>query len=461
MHLADIFTRKAPLKRAFVVLENGMNDVLEDEFMLPPEPARQGAADHTDDDVLDFLDNDDQDIGEQPREFVPADRDRVTSHTQNRLAGYAAFDEARGRSQEELNRIAASLSAIIAAQHVTRDFLNDCYADIHRANDLEVANQRLSGDVRRMGDRIEKLEKLRTRYDQLVAVLKHRETKLRAEAEGLRDEVGELKLEAIDTRNVISRAEAQQGELHAELAARNSEIERLVQENALMRERNTALSVEVDQMMKKQGELRRKHDELTTKHMSESAALSELTAKLAGADAEVARLTKVTDAQEARLVEANDAATTLSDDLNAREKRHQSETLALKSEIHSLTSRLATASAELRHTSGEMAAMRSRFDTLESEKQLVEQKYAALAAEADRERHNATLKASAAVSGQGSGRDLEVAGLRREIDGLNDQITKLKHYERVWIAARDRAKANGLARRPDEPQDPASIVAAE
>ena len=368
MHLADIFSRKAPLKRAFVVLENGMNDVLEDEFLLPPEPTAETKPNQFEDDMMEFLDSDADDAtSSRPEAEAPqGDRDRVTAHTQNRLAGYTAFDEARGRTQEELNRIATALSAIVAAQHVTRDFLNDCYADIHRANDLEISNQKMTADVRRLGDRVEKLEKLRVRYDQLVAVLKHRETKMRTEAEGLRDEVGELKLEAIEARNAISRAEAQQGELHAELAARKSEIERLMQENALLRERNVALTVEVDAMMKKQSELRRRNDELTALHTAESATVAELTAKLAGAEAEVARLTKVTDAQEARLIEANDATASLNEDLNARQKRYQSETLALKNEVQSLTSRLATATAELRHATGEMAAMRSRADTLES-----------------------------------------------------------------------------------------------
>ena len=38
MNLANILTRKSPMKRAFVTLESGMDDVLTEEFMLPEEP---------------------------------------------------------------------------------------------------------------------------------------------------------------------------------------------------------------------------------------------------------------------------------------------------------------------------------------------------------------------------------------------------------------------------------------
>ena len=82
------------------------------------------------------------------------------------------------------------------------------------------ANAAYATDNRRLNERVEKLEKLRTRYDQLIDVLKRREAKLIQEAEALREQLGSLKLDVVEARNAVARSDSQIGELQAALAAR-------------------------------------------------------------------------------------------------------------------------------------------------------------------------------------------------------------------------------------------------
>jgi chromosome segregation ATPase len=112
--------------------------------------------------------------------------------------------------------------------------------------ELENANAAFAAENRRLTDRLDKLEKLRARYDQLVEVLKRREQKLLAEGQAARETLGALRLEVVEARNTISRSESLHGELQSALAARGNDAERFMREVEILREKNVSLSVELD-----------------------------------------------------------------------------------------------------------------------------------------------------------------------------------------------------------------------
>jgi chromosome segregation ATPase len=456
MNLANILTRKDPLKKAFVTLEDGMTDVLNEEFMLPPEPetaspsgdeteAVATGSDELADELAEQFDAElsaEIEAGAIPGEAPPAteeNAERLTSHTQNRLAGLAAVDEARTNIQQDLTQISTALSNIVASQNLGREFLDDCYADIRRANELEIANNNYAAENRRLGDRVDKLEKLRARYDQLIEVLKRREGRLMVEAEDLRESLSSAKLEAVEARNAIARAEFVQGELHTSLAARNNEAERYMRENEMLREKNVNTALDLDKAQQRQAETRRKYEDLAAVHASESALIAKTAAKLASEEKEAARLQKLNDMLEARLVEANEHIAGFTREMHEREELYQSENHALKGEIQTLLSRLNAGASEQAEIASELTALKSRVNELESEKQFAERKYAGLAAEIDSERKQASPESSGEDGAAGDLNAQQTEAMRQQIEELTRTVQRLKRYEKL---AKVRVKAD-------------------
>jgi DNA repair exonuclease SbcCD ATPase subunit len=454
MNLANILTRKDPLKKAFVTLEDGMTDVLNEEFMLPPEPETASpGSDETEavaagnDELVDELaEQFDAELSAEfaaeaiPAEAIPAEAvpaaeensERLTSHTQNRLAGLAAVDEARNKIQQDLTQLSTALSNIVASQNLSREFLDDCYADIRRANELEIMNANYAAENRRLGDRVDKLEKLRARYDQLIEVLKRREGRLMIEAEDLRESLSSAKLEAVEAKNAIARAEFVQGELHTSLAAKSNEAERYMRENEMLREKNVNIALDLDKALQRQAETRRKFEDLAAVHASESALVAKTTAKLASEEKEAARLQKLSDMLEARLVEANEHIAGFKRDMDEREELYQSENHALKGEIQTLLSRLNAGVAEQAETVSELTALKTRLNELESEKQFAERKYAGLAAEVDSERKQAARDGSGEHEEVDGGLNAQQAeAMRQQIEELTKTVQRLKRYEKL------------------------------
>jgi chromosome segregation ATPase len=425
MNLADILTRKNPMKRAFVALENDMDDVLNEEFMLPPETQAE-LAEAVQEEWGEPVVANPTETSAPAEETSPAEvnGERLTAHTQNRLADLAAFEEARINAQRYLEEIGSALANITSAHYRGRDFLNDCHADIRRANELEMAAGSLSSENRKLTDRVEKLEKLRGRYDQLIEVLKRREGKLLAENESLRESLAAAKLEAVEARNTISRAEFVQGELHTALAAKTSEAERFMRENELLREKNVNIALDLDKALQRQAETRRKFDDLSAIHTTESAMVAKMTAKLASEEKEAARLQKLADTLEAKLVEANESVANFTREMSEREELYQSENHALKSEIQSLMSRLQAGATDQTETAAELTALNTRLSELESEKLFAERKAAGQIADMENERMR-----------EASLHEQQVKEMRRKIDELTQTVDSLRRHEKMIEAA--------------------------
>lgn len=438
MNLANMLTRRDPLKTAFVTLEDGMADVLKEELLLaedmPAQPQDNPPAEAADDNLAEA--GDEQATTWQP-EADPAER--ITAHTQSRVATHAAFDDARTRAQQDLNRIAEALAGIVASHNMGRQFLDDSYADILRANDLEIANAAHVAETRRLSERVDKLERLRVRYDQLVEVLKRREAKLLDEAETMRDTIGALRLELVEARSATTRSESLAGELQAAHAARGGEAERYLRQAEMLREKTVALSVELDLAQRKQTESRRRAEELSSMHAHDSARLAEIMARLVNEESETGRLQKLTDALETKLIEANENATRLADDLAERDRRHQSEGQAARDEIQALNTRLQAAAGEQHETAASHAEMRARLDDLEAERQVSESRLASLTAEL------AGKRAQSVDAGPGEPADAanaEAERMRGEIDDLRATVARLEQYESLYTAAK---KSKGKA----------------
>ena len=117
MNIENILKPGNALKRAFVNLESGMTDVLNEAFMQPSilhSPADE--RDRVDDTPLaaekavDGLpDGEESDAPPPPEETV----ERITAHTQNRLSAFAAFDKSRSAAHKNLDQIGAALASVI------------------------------------------------------------------------------------------------------------------------------------------------------------------------------------------------------------------------------------------------------------------------------------------------------------------------------------------------------------
>jgi chromosome segregation ATPase len=225
-------------------------------------------------------------------------------------------------------------------------------------------------------------------------------------------------------------------------ATRSSEAERFMREAEILREKNVSLSVEFDLVQKKQAESRRRAEELSAMHSSDSARLAEMMARLVAQEAESTRLQKLNDALEMKLIETGEAATRVASELMERDKRHQSENQALRSEIQMLNSRLQNAANEQRGAETGLTEMRSRMDDLESERHVLERKLAMLAGEGEDEGlAQAQLVAPEAVQPSELEEDRQrTEEMREQIAELQATVERLKQYERLYATAKARGK---------------------
>ncbi|MBN9243599.1 MAG: hypothetical protein J0J14_06925 [Hyphomicrobium sp.] len=419
MNLANILTRKGTMKRAFVALESDMDDILKEEFLLPAEmeaPAEPMESEEQDD--TEWVPELEADLAAGAQDETTDEErlsERMTAHAQARFTDIAAFDEARATVQQQLDVIGAALAKIQSSHHLGRDFIDDCYADVRRANELDHGVAALSSENRKLTDRLEKLEKLRGRYDQLIEVMKRREAKLMTEADQMREEMAAAKLEAVEARSAASRAEMAQNDMHTTLAARSSEAERFMRENELLREKNVSLALDLDKALQRQAETRRKFEDISSLHTGETARIAKMAAKLASEEKEASRLQQLADSLEQKLIEANDAVAGFNREMDEREELYQSELHALRSEIQSLLSRVQAGVSDQNETAAEITALNARLSEAESQKTFAERKLADMTGEMQVERARQT-----------SLHERQVKEMLAKIEGLNRTVAGLR-----------------------------------
>ena len=420
MNLTTILSRKGSMKRAFVELESDMDDMLKEEFLLPPELEAAETGEVQPEELL-------QDIQDETLPGAPvleeataeeAPVDHMNAHAQGRITDIAAFDETRNLVQQQLDTIGTALTKILSVHHLGRDFLDDCYADVRRANDLEQTVSNLSAENRKLGDQLDKLEKLRGRYEQLIEVLKHREARLIAEADRMREELASAKLEAVEARSAASRAELAQGDMHTALSARTSEAERYMRENELLREKNVNLSLDLDKALQRQAETRRKFEDLSSLNASETGRIAKVSAKLASEEKEAARLQQLADTLERKLMEASETIAGFNRDTKQNEELYQSEIHTLRSENQTLIARIQAGMSDQTETSAEIEALTARLNEAEAARTFAERKMADAAAEMEAER-----------AWRGSQHERQVKELRARIDELTRTAATLRQQK--------------------------------
>ena len=282
-----------PLEPSEVPLEglgSDEDDLLSELDLQPDEP------------VLDVAEDDFAEAAE-----VEAGR-RLTTHTQNRLAALASFDELYRDSQGYLREINEKLSEVTSSHHLTREFFNLVHADIQRANEMELTNAELGLQNRKKADQINELSRRLQEQEARLEILEGREAGLLQDKDTLRSALSATRLELVEATNVIARNEAELGDVIRMLSTRTVEAERRLRENEVLREKQVSLSIDLDNALKQEAESRRKLDEVVTIQSNETARYAELIATLAKSEKDVMRLQKANEVAQARHGELADQA---------------------------------------------------------------------------------------------------------------------------------------------------------
>ena len=395
--------------------------------------------------------------GEPPELAEPAQDNsetarRLTSHTQSRLAALNSFDELYHDAQEHLQEINAKLAEVTTSHHLTREFFNILHSDIHRANELELANAALNAEHRKLADQLHDVSRKQQERESAVEALQQREASLVQDKEALRAELAAAKLELVEATNAIARNEAEVGDLVKTLSARTVEAERRLRENEVLREKHVNLAIDLDKALKREADARRKLDELTSIHSSEAARYADLLATLGKNEKEVLRLQKSHEIAHVKQSEMMEAARNLEADKEAEAARALAEMRGLRSEIQSLQSRLELASTEHAETSSEIAKLKIQLSDAVAEKHLLDGRLAALAKEneTDKMQLSAASANISQLSLQQASEQMqldvhrqECEDLRAEIASLNARIRELLPYERLYRLQKARQRDTG------------------
>jgi chromosome segregation ATPase len=445
MNLIGMLKRGDKLDKAFEDLQTGMLDVLdEDLFSLPDttQPAEDGVASEQ------TTAGDEVKSGElAPLDFVEERQEPVTrlsAYAQSRMAALESLEELHRNAQDNLESVGTGLAEIVTAHHLTREFLNAVHSDIHRASEFETANNNLAAENRRLADQLHETQKKQQELEAALEALRRRESGLLQDRDALRIELSSLKLENVELGNSLSRTESERGDLVKTLSTRTVEAERRLRENEMLREKQVNLSIDLEKTLKREAEVRRKFDEVSTSHANESARHRETQAALTKTEKDIIRLQKQAEIAEAKRAELHEAAIGHEAESKAEQKRSMAEIRGLKEEIQSLHTRLETASTGQAEAGEEIARLQSQLDDMVAEKQVSQEMIATLKRESEAD-------GKSAANGRNEPASLDISGVEKlqgEISGLTGQVAKLKAevkelqpYQRLYREAKAKLQA--------------------
>jgi len=389
---------------------------------------------------------------------------RLTSHTQTRLAALGAVDGLFHEAQDYLEEITAKLSEIGTSHHLTREFLTILHGDILRANELELANTGLAAEQRALSQQLHDAVKKQRERESAVEVLQQRETSLVQERESLRTALAAARLELVEAANASARREAEFGDAVKSLSDRTVEANRRSREIKTLREKQVNLSIDLDRAQKREAEARHRLDELLTTHRSEAARIADLVAAFVKSEKEEMRLQTGLEMAQAKLSEMTEAARLVEADRQAEQERAQAEMSGLRAEIQGLQSRLELAANENGEAAGEVARLKTELSDAMAEKQVADERLTALMNESENDKINlSTVSADlsqltlqqASEQIQLDIQKQECEDLRAEIASLNARIQELLPYERLHRVTEARARDDAASARP---RDDAVVV---
>ncbi|TSE10936.1 hypothetical protein C1D09_014455 [Mesorhizobium intechi] len=365
---------------------------------------------------------------------------RLTSHTQSRMAALSSFDGLFRDAKLHFEEINAKLSEISSTHQLTFEFFHILHADILRANELELANLNLTAEQKSLSDKLNDLTRRQHERESMVEALQQREASLVQDAEALRGALAAARLELVEAANTNAKNQAEFGDLSNTLAAATVEADRRARENKLLREKNVSLSIDLEKALKREDEARHRLDAFSTIHANEAARNSEVLGALGKSEKEAARLHTALEATQAKLSEVAETARIMEADKDAALERSRAEIRGLRSEIQNLHSRLEHASNANSEASAEIARLKLQWSDAVAEKQVADERLAALTKEAETDKLNLsklTANFSQLSLQQASDqlqldiRRQECEDLRAEIASLNARIRELLPYERL------------------------------
>jgi chromosome segregation ATPase len=452
MNLMGMLKRGDKLDKAFEDLQTGMLDVLdEDLFSLPETPQGSDvAAEET------TVQADDVGHGEVARQQAFEEPQepavRLTSYAQSRLAALESLEELHRNAQDHLESVSSGLAEIVTAHHLTREFLNAVHSDIHRTSEFETANNALGAENRKLADQLHDALKKQQELEAALEALRRRESGLLQDRDALRIELSSLKLQNVELGNSLSRSESERGDVVKTLSTRTVEAERRLRENEILREKQVNLSIDLEKTLKREAELRRKFDELSTSHSNETSRHRETQAALDKNEKELIRLQKQVESAEAKQAELNETAIGREAESEAETRRYMAEIRGLKEEIQSLNKRLETASTDQTQAIEEIGRLKSQVNDLSTERQIAQEMIATLKRDSEADR-------KAAASGRAEPTTVDMSGVQKlqgEIADLTGQITRLKAevkelqpYQRLYREAKAKLQAANTSEADD------------
>jgi len=273
----------------------------------------------------------------------------------------------------------------------------------------------------------------------MVEALQQREASLVQDGEALRSALAAVRLELVEAANTNAKNKAEFGDLTNTLAAATVEADRRARENKQLRDKNVSLSIDLEKALKREDEARHRLDAFSTLHANEAARNSEMLGALGKSEKEATRLHTALEATQAKLSELTETARIMEADKAAELERSRAEIRGLRSEIQNLNSRLEHSSNANSEASAEIARLKLQWSDAVAEKQVADERLAALTKEAETDKLNLskiTANFSQLSLQQASDqiqldiRRQECEDLRAEIASVNARIRELLPYER-------------------------------
>jgi chromosome segregation ATPase len=337
-----------------------------------------------------------------------------------------------------------------------RRFFNVLQADVYRANDLELGNISLTTEQKKLSEQLGDAARKQHERESLIEGLRQRETHLSQDNDALRAAIAAAKLELVEAATLNAQNEAKFGDAIKALSARTVEVERSTREIEVLREKQVSLSIELDKALKREAEAQRKLEELSTIHANEAAQHSDVLVALGKSEKEVVRLQVALESTQLKQAEMAEATLIAESDREAEAARSVAEQRGLRSEIETLQSKLEFATSERSEALGEIAKYKAQWSEAMADKQVADEKLAALIRENESAQQNLSA-ASANISQLALQQETEqiqldihrqeCEDLRAEIAALNARIKDLLPFERLYkvTQARQRENGNGAA----------------
>lgn len=427
-------------------LEEGMVELSESDFDLGERPQAEASADEP---VEAGQSRDAEGTDAAPGEPLS----RLTTHTRNRLAALDTFERFFGSAGEHLQQIAARMTEVKTLHGSIGEVITILHSEIHRGNDLELANQAMLAEHRKLWEQFQESSRQHQDRETLLERLQQRETMLMQDNESLRSTLSTAKLELVEATNTATKNETELEELRKIAAARAAEIERRVRENDSLRDKNIALSIELDKAQKREAELGHRLDEITKIHDNEAQRNADLLNALAKSEKEALKLQSALDTARLKHSETKENLRVLESEREAETNRSRAEAKGLRAEIQALQGRLQAAADQHAAMTGEVAEIKTRLSDAEAEKHVTHERLAALVKESEADKKKLTAAAAtisemtlrqASEQIQLDVRIQECEDLKAEIAELNAQIKELLPYERLHRVTQARQNAGSV-----------------